>query len=81
MDAAADLIDVILCEKSSQNYRNYEILMRDNILSELASAIGLQRFRFVGRQSMGKLQFVCVVLSMFLTLLYTFCFIRRRFSL
>ncbi len=75
MDAAADLTDVILCEKSSQNYRNYEILMRDNILSELASAIGLQRFRFVGRQSMGKLQFICVVLSMFLTLLYTFCFI------
>ena len=30
-----------------------EAKVRDSILSELVSAIGLQRFRFVGRQSNG----------------------------
>mmetsp|Transcript_12353 Transcript_12353/g.18525 ORF Transcript_12353/g.18525 Transcript_12353/m.18525 type:complete len:395 (+) Transcript_12353:140-1324(+) len=32
---------------------NDEILARDEILTELISAIGLQRFRFVGRQTIG----------------------------
>lgn len=44
-----------LKDRNQEQVMNDENVARDEILTELISAIGLQRFRFVGRQTAGTI--------------------------